>query len=59
MTHASNVVGSIQPIKEIGDLCKKLGIFFILDSAQSAGVLDINFKDLSLSALAFTGHKVY
>ena len=57
MTHASNVVGSIQPIKEIGDLCKKLGIFFILDSAQSAGVLDINFKDLSLSALAFTGHK--
>ena len=57
MTHASNVVGSIQPIKQIGDLCKQLGIFFILDSAQSAGVLDINFKDLSLSALAFTGHK--
>ena len=57
MTHASNVVGSIQPIKQIGDLCKQLGIFFILDSAQSAGVLDINFKELSLSALAFTGHK--
>lgn len=57
ITHASNVVGSIQPIKQIGDLCKKLGIFFILDSAQSAGVLDINFKDLSLNALAFTGHK--
>lgn len=57
ITHASNVVGAIQPIKQIGDLCKKLGIFFILDSAQSAGVLDINFKELSLSALAFTGHK--
>ncbi len=57
ITHASNVIGSIQPIKQIGDLCKKLGIFFILDSAQSAGVLDINFKDLSLNALAFTGHK--
>ena len=70
MTHASNVTGSIQPIKQIGDLCKKHGIFFILDSAQSAGVLDIDFKDLSLSAgviqtfqtlilsaLAFTGHK--
>ena len=57
MTHASNVVGSIQPIKQIGDLCNELGIFFILDSAQSAGVLDINFKELSLSALAFTGHK--
>ena len=57
ITHASNVIGSIQPITQIGDLCKKLGIFFILDSAQSAGVLDINFKDLSLNALAFTGHK--
>ena len=57
MTHASNVTGSIQPIKQIGDLCKKHGIFFILDSAQSAGVLDIDFKDLSLNALAFTGHK--
>ena len=57
VTHASNVTGSIQPIKEIGELCKKHGIFFILDSAQSAGVLDINFKELSLNALAFTGHK--
>lgn len=57
ITHASNVVGSIQPIKQIGHLCKKFGIFFMLDSAQSAGVLDINFKDLSLNALAFTGHK--
>lgn len=57
ITHASNVTGSIQPIKEIGDLCKANNIFFILDSAQSAGVLDINFKELSLSALAFTGHK--
>lgn len=57
LTHASNVTGSIQPIKEIGDLCKANDIFFILDSAQSAGVLDIDFKELSLSALAFTGHK--
>lgn len=57
MTHASNVTGSIQPIKEIGELCKKHGVFFILDSAQSAGVLDLDFKALSLSALAFTGHK--
>ena len=57
LTHASNVIGSIQPIKEIGDLCKQHNIHFILDSAQSAGVLDINFKELNLSALAFTGHK--
>ena len=57
LTHASNVVGSIQPIKEIGILCKANNIHFILDSAQSAGVLPIDFKELNLSALAFTGHK--
>lgn len=57
ITHASNVTGSIQPIKEIGELCKKNNIYFILDSAQSAGVIDIDFKALSLNALAFTGHK--
>ncbi|WP_291651573.1 aminotransferase class V-fold PLP-dependent enzyme [Clostridium sp.] len=57
LSQASNVIGSIQPIKEIGALCRDRGIFFILDSAQGAGVLDINFTELNLSALAFTGHK--
>lgn len=57
LNQASNVNGSIQPIKEIGELCKKNNILFILDSAQGAGVLDIDFKALNLSALAFTGHK--
>ena len=57
LTHASNVIGTIQPIKDIGNICKKEGIFFILDSAQSAGVLPIDFKEFNLSALAFTGHK--
>lgn len=57
LSHASNVIGSIQPIKEIGELCKKNNIFFILDTAQSAGVLDVNFDEFNLSALAFTGHK--
>ncbi|MCQ2968679.1 MAG: aminotransferase class V-fold PLP-dependent enzyme [Clostridium sp.] len=57
LTHASNVIGTIQPIKEIGKLCKENNIFFILDSAQSAGVLPIDFSEFNLSALAFTGHK--
>lgn len=57
ITHASNVTGSIQPIYDIGNLCKKHNIFFILDSAQSAGVLDVNFEKFNLNALAFTGHK--
>ncbi|KLE17587.1 aminotransferase class V-fold PLP-dependent enzyme [Clostridium sp. C8] len=57
INHASNVIGNIQPIKEIGDICKNNNIFFVLDTAQSAGVLDIDFTRINLSALAFTGHK--
>lgn len=57
ITHASNVTGSIQPIEEIGSICKKHNIFFILDSAQSAGVLNVDFEKFNLNALAFTGHK--
>lgn len=57
ITQASNVTGSIQPIKKIGKLCKDNNIHFILDTAQGAGVLDLDFNDLNLSALAFTGHK--
>ena len=57
MTHASNVCGTIMPVKEVGNICKKYGIHFVLDAAQSAGVLDIDFQELNLSALGFTGHK--
>ncbi|MDZ5010331.1 aminotransferase class V-fold PLP-dependent enzyme, partial [Clostridium perfringens] len=57
LNQASNVVGSIQPIKDIGAICKNNDILFVLDTAQGAGVLDINFKDFNLNALAFTGHK--
>lgn len=57
LSQASNVTGSIQPIKEIGAICKNNNVFFILDSAQGAGVLKIDFKAMNLNALAFTGHK--
>ncbi|MGL4731347.1 MAG: aminotransferase class V-fold PLP-dependent enzyme [Clostridium sp.] len=57
LSQASNVCGSIQPLKDIGKICKEKGISFIIDSAQSAGCIDVNFKDLNCSALAFTGHK--
>ncbi|MFA9397480.1 MAG: aminotransferase class V-fold PLP-dependent enzyme [Clostridiaceae bacterium] len=57
MSISSNIVGTIQPIKEIGILCKKNNIFFVLDTAQGAGHIPIDFYDLNLSALAFTGHK--
>lgn len=57
LSHASNVVGSIQPLEYLGKLCKEKNIFFIIDSAQSAGVIDVDFQKLNCNALAFTGHK--
>lgn len=57
MTHASNVCGTIMPIKEVGTICKNHSLTFIVDSAQTAGVLPINMTEMNISALAFTGHK--
>lgn len=57
LSHSSNIIGTIQPIEEIGKICKKHNIYFILDSAQTAGIIPIDFYKLNLSALAFTGHK--
>jgi cysteine desulfurase family protein len=57
ISHASNVVGSIQPIENIGRICKENDIYLIIDSAQTAGVIPIDFYSSNCSALAFTGHK--
>ncbi|MGL5616360.1 MAG: aminotransferase class V-fold PLP-dependent enzyme [Sarcina sp.] len=57
LSHGSNLCGSIQPLKEIGAICKEKNIFFIVDSAQTAGIIPINIKELNINALAFTGHK--
>ena len=57
MTHGSNVCGTLLPVEQVGEICRKHGIYFIMDSAQTAGVLDIDFNRLNLSILAFTGHK--
>lgn len=55
--HASNVCGTIMPVQELGKFCKKHGLFFILDTAQTAGTVPIDMESLQLDALAFTGHK--
>lgn len=57
LSHGSNIVGTIQPLMEVGRICKKRGLFFIIDSAQTAGVLNLDFNELNCNALAFTGHK--
>jgi len=57
MTHASNLVGTINPIGEVGAICRKHGIKFIVDCAQSAGIIPIDMKEMCIDALCFTGHK--
>ncbi|MCL2361362.1 MAG: aminotransferase class V-fold PLP-dependent enzyme [Defluviitaleaceae bacterium] len=55
MTHASNVCGTILPIYDISDICKRYGIKLIIDSAQTAGALEVDMSHID--ALAFTCHK--
>lgn len=57
MTHASNVLGTVQPVAEIARRCAERGVPVVLDAAQSAGQVPIDMAALGVSALAFTGHK--
>lgn len=57
LNHASNVTGEIQEIDQIGKYCHENGILFIVDSAQSAGVVDIDVKKSNIDFLVFAGHK--
>lgn len=57
MLHASNVFGVVTPIKAIGDYCRQKGWYYIVDAAQSAGVLPIDMKDCGISVLCAPGHK--
>lgn len=57
MSHASNVCGTVLDAEEVGKICKEKGVFFVLDAAQSAGVINIDFEKFNLSALCLTGHK--
>ena len=60
MTHASNVLGTVQPVEEIGDMLRKRQgqkVALCVDASQSAGVIPIDMQAANISALAFTGHK--
>lgn len=56
-THASNVCGSIEPIKKITEIAHKKGIKVLTDTAQTAGILDIDVLASGIDMLAFSGHK--
>ncbi len=57
ITHASNVLGRINDIQEMGRILKEKGIYFIVDASQTAGLYDINLEKMNISALCFSAHK--
>ena len=56
-THVSNVFGYILPVEEMARLCRKYGVPFVLDAAQSAGVLPVHLNELGAEFIAMPGHK--
>lgn len=57
MAHAPNVIGTIQPVQEIGRLARENNIIFMVDAAQTTGVCEIDVNRCCIDMLAFTGHK--
>ena len=57
VNHGSNVIGAVQPVAEIGRICRDRGVLLVTDTAQTAGVIPIDVEAMCIDALAFTGHK--
>ncbi|WP_305041083.1 aminotransferase class V-fold PLP-dependent enzyme [Geoalkalibacter sp.] len=57
LSHCSNVTGTLQPIEEIGPWCRREGIVFFVDAAQSAGIFALDVADMGIDLLAAPGHK--
>ena len=57
VNHGSNVIGTVQPVKEIGKICREHGVTFVVDTAQTAGVIPVSMKEMNIDVVAFTGHK--
>jgi cysteine desulfurase len=56
---ANNEIGTIHPMKAIGDICNKHSVLFFSDATQAAGKIPINVKELGIHLLCFSGHKMY
>jgi len=57
VNHSSNVIGTIQPLAEIGRICRDKGVYFVVDASQSAGAIPIDVKAMNIDVICFTGHK--
>jgi cysteine desulfurase family protein len=57
LTHASNVLGTVQPVAEVGKIARDHELLFLVDAAQTAGVVPIDVQAMNIDLLAFPGHK--
>ncbi len=57
MTHASNLSGDILPLEQVGKIAAAHKLYFVIDTAQTAGILPVDMQKLGATALCFTGHK--
>jgi len=57
VNHGSNVIGTVQPLAEVGRVCREHGLIFVIDTAQTAGLIPIDMKAMNIDVVAFTGHK--
>ncbi len=57
MTHCSNISGSIINLEAVGQIAKENNLFFVVDAAQTSGVIDVDMQKLNANAICFTGHK--
>ncbi|MCX6721423.1 MAG: cysteine desulfurase family protein [Candidatus Staskawiczbacteria bacterium] len=57
--HASNEIGTIEPIAEIGKICKDAGVYFHTDASQSFGKIPIDVKKMNIDLLTASSHKIY
>ena len=57
MSHGSNVTGTLNPVKEIGAICREKNVPFLVDASQTAGAIPIDAEKMNIDLLAFPGHK--
>jgi cysteine desulfurase family protein len=57
LTHASNVLGTVQPVAEAGRIAREHDVMLLVDAAQTAGVIPIDVQEMNIDLLAFPGHK--
>jgi cysteine desulfurase len=59
LQHANNEIGTLQPVQEVGRLCRQRGIYFLVDATQSVGHIPVNVKDIQCDFLSLSAHKFY